>query len=79
MFVKLEDEGDSDPAAIEDVLGRHKVARESVMQACLRNGCRSSNAIEYAAFSVENFDVASFLEELTEAILHQPFRGKMLL
>lgn len=78
MFVELEDEGPSHAAAIEDVLGRHTVTYESVMQACLRNGCRSANPIEYAAFIINDFNVEGFFQELLQAILYQPYRGKML-
>ena len=60
------------------MMGQHKVTRHAVMKACLRNGCRSTMAIQYAARFMDDFDVEAFVIELVDYILDQPYRGLML-
>lgn len=64
--------------AILAKMGRHTVTYEAVFKVCLSNSCRSTTPILFAVKFIDNFDLQRFLEELVEAILHQPYRGIML-
>ena len=78
MFVKAEIQKITDLNAVSTLMGRHTVTTEDVMQTCLCNITTSTLPIQYAARFIDNFDAKSFLDDLIEAILNQPYRGKML-
>lgn len=63
---------------LEELMKRHTVSVQGVMNECLRNGCRSVVAIKWAARYLESFNVEEFVTELVESILNQPYRGLML-
>lgn len=78
MFVKAEYQKLTQLDAVAALMRRHAVTTVDVMQACLRNASTSILPIQYAARFIEGFETQSFLAELTDALLNQPYRGRML-
>lgn len=77
-FLEAELQGMQDLHAIQQMMGQHIVTAQDVMKASLRNQCRTVTPIMYALHFVEGFQAQPFIEQLIEALLHQPYRGLML-
>lgn len=78
MFVKAEEAKVEDLATVAAMMGQHTVTANDVKQACLRNCCETTMPIRYAAHYIPDFDVENCVRELIDALLCQPYRGRML-
>ena len=78
MFLKASESKVTEPEVVAAWVGRHAVTQESIMQACLRNGCQAPLPIQYALKYLPDFQLEECLAELIEALLNQPYRAIML-
>lgn len=78
MFVKAEEAKVDDLDAVRALMGRHEVTAHDVKQASLRNRCETTMPLRYAARFVKEFNIEAAIRELIEALLNQPYRGRML-
>lgn len=79
-FVKAQRHNIEDLEEVKGLMGSYAVTTASVMQACLRNDCRSTIPIQYGIANVVGFTshLQTFVHELLDALLFQPYRGVML-
>lgn len=80
VLIKAERDSIEDLDVIKRMMGSHAATTTSIMQACLRNGCRTVTPIKYGIAHVEGFgsSLQTFVVGLLTALLAQPYRGIML-